>query len=62
MKDHLRKWVYGLGQVSMTVTLSRRLEILRVRFKEKNKVVANGSTLSINLINSHDEENVQEQC
>ena len=45
----------------MTVTLSSRLEIPRARFKEKNKVVADGSTLSINSINSHDEDNVQEK-
>ena len=44
----------------MTVTLSSRLEILRATFKEKNKVVADGSTLSINSIHSHDEDNVQE--
>ena len=43
----------------MTVTLSSRLEIPRARFKEKNKVVADGSTLSI--IHSHDEDNVQEK-
>ena len=58
MKDHLREWVYGLGQV---VTLSSKLEIPRARFKEKNKVVADGSTLSINSIHSHDEYNVQEK-
>ena len=40
MKDHLREWIYSLGQVSITVTLSSRLEIPRARFKEKNKVVA----------------------
>ena len=45
----------------MTVTLSSRLEIPRARFKEKNKVVADGSTLSINLIHSQDEDNVQEK-
>ena len=45
----------------MMVTLSRRLEIPRARFKEKNKVVADGSILSINSIHSHDEDNVQEQ-
>ena len=45
----------------MTVTLSSRLEVPRARFKEKNKVVANGSTLSINSIHSHDEDNVQEK-
>ena len=61
MKDHLREWVYVLGQFSMTVTLSSGLEIPRVIFKEKNKVVPDGSTLSINLIHSHDEYNVQEQ-
>ncbi|RAN85607.1 hypothetical protein B5P41_34055, partial [Bacillus sp. SRB_28] len=60
MKDHLREWVYGLGQVIMAVTLSSRLEIPRSRFKEKNKVVTDGSTLSINSIHSHDEDNVQE--
>ena len=50
-----------LGQVSMTVTLSSRLEIPRSRFKERNKVVTDGSTLSINSIHSHDEHNVQEK-
>ena len=45
----------------MRVTLSSRLEIPRARFKEKNKVVADGSTLSINSIHSHDEDNVQEK-
>ena len=45
----------------MAVTLSSRLEIPRARFKEKNKVVADGSTLSNNSIHSHDEDNVQEQ-
>ena len=45
----------------MTVTLSSRLEIPRARFKEKNKVVADGSTLSNNSIHSHDEDNVQEK-
>ena len=45
----------------MKVTLSRKLDIPRVGFKEKNKVVAKGSTLSINYIHSHDEENVHEQ-
>ena len=45
----------------MTVTLSSRLEIPRARFKEKNKIVADGSTLSINSIYSHDEDNVQEK-
>ena len=45
----------------MVVTLSSRLEIPRARFKEKNKVVADGSTLSINSIHSHDEDNVQEK-
>ena len=41
----------------MTITLSSRLEVPRARFKEKNKVVAEGSTLSINLIHSHDKDN-----
>mgnify|MGYP000048470137 FL=1 len=45
----------------MAVTLSSRLEIPRARFKEKNKVVTDGSTLSINSIHSHDEDNAQEQ-
>ena len=45
----------------MAVTLSSRLEIPRARFKEKNKVVADGSTFSINSIHSHDEDNVQEK-
>ena len=41
------------------VTLYSRLEIPKTRFKDKNKVVTNGSTLSINSIHSHDEDNVQ---
>ena len=45
----------------MTITLSSRLEIPRPRFKEKNKVMADGLTLSINSIHSHDEDNVQEK-
>ena len=45
----------------MKVTLSSRLEIPRARFKEKNKVVVDGSTLSINSIHSHNEDNVQEK-
>ena len=45
----------------MTVILSSGLEIARARFKEKHKVVADGSTLSINSIYSHDEDNVQEK-
>ena len=45
----------------MTITLSSRLEIPRARFKEKHKVVTDGSTLSINSIHSHDEYNVQEK-
>jgi len=61
LKDHLREWVYGLGQVIMAVTLSSRLEIPRARFKEKNKVVTDGSALSTNSIHSHDEDNAQEQ-
>ena len=61
MKDHLREWVYVLEQVSITVTLSSKMEIPRARFKEKNKVVVDGSTLSINSIHSHDEDNVQEK-
>ena len=44
----------------MTINLSSGLEIPRTRLKEKNKVVADGSTLSINSIHSHDEDNVQE--
>ena len=44
----------------MMVTLSSILEIPRARFKEKTKVVADGSTLSINSIHYHDEDNVQE--
>ena len=60
LKDHLREWVYGLGQVNMTVTLSRRLDILTTKFK-KNKVVADGSILSINSIHSHDEYNIHEK-
>ena len=45
----------------MVVTLSSRLEIPRATFKEKTKVVTDGSTLSINSIHSHDEDNDQEQ-
>ena len=45
----------------MVVTLLSRLEIPRAIFKKKNKVVAYGSTLSINSIHSHDEDNVQEK-
>ena len=45
----------------MTVTLSSGLEIPRARFNEKIKVVDDGSTLSINSIHSHDEDNVQEK-
>ena len=45
----------------MVVTLSSRLEISRARFKEKNKVVNDGSTLSTNSIHSHDENNAQGQ-
>ena len=45
----------------MTVTLSSRIEIPRATFKEKTKVVADGSTLSVNSIHSHDEDNVQEK-
>ena len=44
------------------MTLSSRLEIPRVRFQEKNKVVIDGSTLSTNSIHSHDEDTAQEQC
>ena len=44
----------------MRITLSSR-EILRAIFMEKNKVVADGSTLSINSIHSHNEDNVQEK-
>ena len=45
----------------MAVTLSSRLEIPRARFKEKNKVVNDGSTLSIDSIHSNDEDNAQDQ-
>ena len=45
----------------MDLTLSRRLDIPRDRFKEKNKVVNDGSALSINSIHSHDEDNAQGQ-
>ena len=37
------------------------LQIPRARFKEKNKVVNDGSALSINSIHSHDEDNAQGQ-
>ena len=43
----------------MAVNLSSRLEIPRSRFKEKNKVVNDGSALSTNSIHSHDEDNAQ---
>ena len=33
----------------------------RARFKEKNKVVTDGSTLSMNSIHSHNEENFQKR-
>ena len=46
----------------MTVTLSSRLEIPRARFKDKNKVMNDGSALSIVSIHSHDEDNVQEKA
>ena len=45
----------------MAVTLSSRLEIPRARFKEKNKVVNDGSVLSTKSIHSHDEDNAQGQ-
>ena len=45
----------------MTVTLSSILAIQRSRFKERNKVVDDGSTLSINSIHSHDKDSVQEK-
>ena len=45
----------------MVVTLSIRLEIPRSRFKEKNKVVNDGSALSTNSIHSDDEDNAQGQ-
>ena len=56
-----KECVYVLGQVSMMITLFSILEIPRARFKEKNKVVADGLILSINSIHSHDEDNVQER-
>ena len=45
----------------MAVTLSSRLEIPRAIFKKKSEVMTDGSTLSINSIHSHDEDNVQEK-
>ena len=45
----------------MVVTLSSVLDISRATFKEKNKVVTDGSTLSTNSIHSHDEDNAQGQ-
>ena len=45
----------------MTVTLSRRRKIPIARLKEKNKVMADGSTSLINSIHSHDEDSVQEK-
>ena len=50
-----------LRHVIMVVTLSSRLEIPRARFKEKNKVVNDGSALLTNSIHSHDEDNAQGQ-
>ena len=41
--------------------LPSRVEIPRARFKEKNKVVNDGSALSTNSIHSHDEDNAQGQ-
>ena len=41
--------------------LPRILKIARARFKEKNKVEIDGSTLSTNSIHSHDEDNVEER-
>ena len=61
LKDHLREWIYDLEQVIMEETLSSILEIPRAGFKEKNKVVNDGSTLSTNSIHSHDEDNAQGQ-
>ena len=45
----------------MAVTLSSRLEIPRARFKEKTKVVIDGSELSTNSIHSHDEDKVRDK-
>ena len=45
----------------MAITLSSRLKIPRARFKEKYKVVNDGSALSTNFIHSHDEDNAQGQ-
>ena len=42
-------------------SLTRRLEIPISRFKIKNNVVTDSSTLSINSIHSHNKDNVQEQ-
>ena len=61
LKDLPREWVYDLGQVIMAVSLSSKLKIPRARFKEKNNVLTDGSTLSTNSIHSHDEDNAQEQ-
>ena len=61
MKDHLREWIYGLGQIIMAVNISRPLKIPRARFKEKNNVVNDGYALSTNSIHSHDEDNAQGQ-
>ena len=41
----------------MTVTLSSSQEIPTDRFTEKHNVVADSSTLSINIIHCHDEDN-----
>ena len=45
----------------MAVTLCSRVEIPRARFKEKNKVVTDCSTMSTHSIHSHDEHNDKEE-
>ena len=55
------EWAYNLGKLIMAVTPSSRLDIPRAKFKVKNNIVTDGSTLSTNLIPFHDEDNAQEQ-
>ena len=52
LKDYLSR-NFGVFQ------FIHRLEIPRARFKEENKVVNDGLSLSINSIHSHDEDNAQ---
>ena len=64
VREEIERSSKGMGlrlRTSHHDVISNRLEIPEARFKEKNKVVADGSTLSINSIHSHDEDNVQEK-